>query len=130
MAERIRIDPGWTWDDHFIMSQAIKTGNAVYVSGQVALDPEGQVVGKGDMKAQTRQAFENIETILKRAGSSLADIVKITVFTTDMSRLGETHEVRAEMLPDPPPASTAVEIKALVFPELLVEIEAVAVIAN
>ena len=130
MAERTRIDPDWTWDDNFIMSQAIKTGNAVYVSGQVALDPEGNVVGKGDMKAQTRRVFENIETILKRAGGSLADIVKITVFTTDMSRLGETHEVRAEMLPDPPPASTAVEIKGLVFPDLIVEIEAIAIVGD
>ena len=86
--------------------------------------------GKGDMKAQTQQVFENIATVLGRAGSSLADIVKITVFTTDISRLGDTHEVRAEVLPDPPPASTAVEIKALVFPELLVEIEAVAIVGN
>ena len=54
--------------------------------------------------------------------------MKITVFTTDMSRLGETHEVRAELLPDPPPASTAVEIKALLYPELLIEIEAVALL--
>lgn len=127
MSERTRIDPGWTWDDHFIMSQAIQVGNAIYVSGQVALDPAGEVVGKGDMKAQTRQVFENIKTVLGAAGASLGDIVKITVFTTDISRLAETHEVRAEVLPDPPPASTAVEIKALVFPDLLIEIEAVAV---
>lgn len=130
MAKRTRIDPGWAWDDNYIMSQAIKMGDAIYVSGQVAVDPSGEVVGKGSMKAQTRKAFENIETILKVAGASLADIVKITVFTTDMSRLGETHEVRAELLPDPPPASTAVEIKSLVFPDLLVEIEAIAVIGD
>ena len=130
MAERVRIDPDWTWDDHFILSQAIRSGDLVFVSGQVALDADGQVVGKGDMKAQTRKVFENMATVLGRAGGSLADIVKLTVFTTDMSRLGETHEVRAELLPDPAPASTAVEIKALVFPELLVEIEAVARVGN
>lgn len=128
MSERTKIDPGWPWDDHFIMSQAIKMGNTIYVSGQAALDPDGNVVGKGDMKAQTRQVFENIKTVLGSAGASLGDIVKITVFTTDMSRLGETHEVRAEVLPDPAPASTAVEIKSLVFPDLLIEIEAIAVI--
>ena len=128
MSERIRVDPGWAWDDNFIMSQAIRMGNAIFVSGQVAVNPAGEVVGKGDMKAQTRQVFENIATVLGAAGASLGDVVKITVFTTDMSRLGETHEVRAEVLPDPPPASTAVEIKSLVFPDLLVEIEAVAMI--
>lgn len=127
MTDRTQIDPGWTWDDDFIMSQAIKMGNAIFVSGQVALDPAGGVVGKGDMKAQTRQVFKNLQTVLGTAGSSLGDIVKITVFTTDISRLMETHEVRAEVLPNPPPASTAVEVKALAFPDLLIEIEAVAV---
>lgn len=127
MSERTKIDPGWPWDDHFIMSQAIKTGT-IYVSGQAALDADGKVVGKGDTKAQTRQVFANIKTVLESAGASLGNIVKITVFTTDMSRLGETHEVRAEVLPDPAPASTAVEIKSLVFPDLLIEIEAIAVI--
>ena len=128
MTEKQRVDPGWTWDDNFIMSQAIRMGNAIYVSGQVALDSAGTVIGEGDMKAQTRQAFENLDTVLRAAGSSLADVVKITVFTTDLSRLGETHEVRAEILSDPPPASTAVEVKALMYPELLIEIEAVAVV--
>ncbi len=127
MSARIRIDPGWKWDDKFSFSQAIQIGNAVYVSGQVALDAEGNVVGKGDMKAQTRQALENVKTVLQAAGASMSDVVKITAFLTDISRLMETHEVRAEYFPDPVPASTAVEIKALAFPDLLIEIEAVAV---
>ena len=127
MSARTQIDPGWTWDDHFVLSQAIQMGNAIYVSGQVAIDEAGEIVGKGDMKAQTRQVFENLETVLGSAGASLSDVVKITVFITDISRLMETHEVRAEVLPDPPPASTAVEVKALAFPDLLIEIEAVAV---
>lgn len=129
MTEKQRIDPGWTWDDNFIMSQAIRIGNAIYVSGQVALDPSGAVIGEGDMRAQTRQSFKNIETVLGTAGASLKDVVKISVFTTDLSRLGETHEVRAEVLSDPPPASTAVEVKALMYPELLIEIEAVAIVS-
>lgn len=128
MTERMKIDPDWTWDDDFIYSQAIRAGNTVYISGQVALDETGKLVGKGDMKAQTHQVFKNIGAVLKRAESSLADIVKLTIFTTDMSRLGETHEVRAEILPEPPPASTAVEVTALVFPDLLVEIEAIAIV--
>ena len=82
------------------------------------------------MKAQTQQVFKNIETILEKCKSSLADIVKITIFTTDMSRLAETHEVRAKLLSEPAPASTAVEVKALMLPQLLIEIEAVALIKD
>ena len=98
MTNKIGIDPNWTWDDDFIFSQAIKADNTVYITGQVALDEHGNDVGQDDMKAQTQQVFKNIETILEKCKSSLADIVKITIFTTDMSRLAETHEVRAKLL--------------------------------
>lgn len=127
MSARKRIDPGWTWDDNFNMSQAIEIGNAIYVSGQVAMDSGGNVVGQGDMKAQTRQALQNVKTVLESAGASMADVAKVTVYMTDISRLRETHEVRAEFFPDPPPASTGIEISALAFPGLLIEIEAIAV---
>ena len=127
MSARKRIDPGWTWDDDFNMSQAIEIGNTIYVSGQVSMDSPGNVVGPGDMQAQTRQALENIKTVLESAGSSMADVVKITVFMTDISLLRDTHQVRAEFFPDPPPASTGIEISALAFPGLLIEIEAIAV---
>ncbi len=127
MSARKRIDPGWTWDDNFNMSQAIEIGNAIYVSGQVAMDSSGNVVGPGDMKAQTRQALQNVKTVLESAGASMADVAKITVYMTDISLLRETHEVRAEFFPDPPPASTGIEISALAFPGLLIEIEAIAV---
>ena len=127
MSIRTKIDPGWKWDDNFTMSQAIQIGNAIYVSGQVAVDSEGKVIGKGDMKVQTRQALENVKTVLQAAGATLQDVVKVTVFLTDISRLMETHEVRAQYFSEPVPASTAVEVKALAFPDLLIEIEAVAV---
>jgi reactive intermediate/imine deaminase len=127
MSARVKVDPGWKWDDRFNYSQGIQIGNSVYVSGQVALDAEGNVVGKGDMKAQTRQALENVKTVLEASGASMEDVVKVTVYVTDISRLAETHEVRSQFFPDPPPASTGVEISALAFPDLLVEIEAVAV---
>jgi len=122
-----KIDPGWKWDDTFIFSQAIQAGNTIYLSGQVALDPDGKVVGKGDMKAQTRQAWENIKAVLSAAGASLNDVVKITQFITDMSRFRETQEVRKEYFKDYAPASTSVEIKSLAFPDLLIEIEVVAI---
>ena len=127
MSPRKRIDPGWKWDDNFSISHAIQVGDTVYVSGQVAMDSDGNVVGPGDMKAQTRQALENVKALLEAAGASMEDVVKITVYLTDMSRLRETHEVRTVFFPDPPPASTAIGVTALAFPGLLVEIEAVAV---
>lgn len=130
MSERKKIDPGWRWDDKFVFSQAIQVGNTIYVSGQVALDSEGNVVGKSDMKAQTRQVWENIKEVLRVGGASLHDVVKITQFVTDMSRFIETQEVRREYFTDPPPAATTVEIKSLAFPELLIEIEVVAVKAS
>jgi 2-iminobutanoate/2-iminopropanoate deaminase len=122
-----KIDPGWKWDDTFIFSQAIQAGNTIYLAGQVALDPDGKVVGKGDMKAQTRQAWENIKAILEAAGASLNDVVKVTQFITDMSCFIDTQEVRKEYFKDYAPASTSVEVKSLAFPDLLIEIEVVAV---
>ena len=127
MSSRKGIDPGWKWDDNFKMSQGIQIGNAVYTSGQVAMDSDGNVVGEGDMKAQARRALENVKSVLEAAGASMGDVVKITVYVTDIKRLGETHEVRGEFFPDPPPASTGIEVSALAFPGLLIEIEAIAV---
>lgn len=127
MAKKQIHDPGWAWDDRFPLSQAVQMGNTVYVSGQVALDPGGQVVGKGDMKAQARQVLENIKAVLAKAGATLDDVVKITSFVTDMSKLGDVLEVRTEYFGKEPPASTTVEVKSLAFPDLLIEIEAVAV---
>ena len=109
------------------MSQGIQIGNAVYTSGQVAMDSDGNVVGEGDMKAQARRALENVQSVLEAAGASMGDVVKVTVYVTDISRLGETHEVRGEFFPDPPPASTGIKVSALAFPGLLIEIEAIAV---
>jgi len=86
MSPRSKIDPGYKWDDNLPMSPGILIGDTVYTSGQVALDPDGNVVGAGDMKAQTWQVMENLEKVLEAAGSSLGDVVKVTVYVTDMSR--------------------------------------------
>ena len=127
MSARKKIDPGWKWDDAYNHSQAIQIGDAIYVSGQVAWDSEGNVVGEGDIKAQTRQALENVRAVLQAAGSSMDDLVKVTVFVTDIKGLLEAHDLIDEYLPNPAPALTGVEATALVFPELLIEIEAIAV---
>lgn len=103
-------------------------GKVLHVSGQVAQDASGNVVGKGDIRAQTRQVLENIRAVLSSAGGTMDDVAKVTVFVTDMSGLAEIHEVRGQFFKPPYPASTLVEVRRLVRPDYLIEIEAVAVI--
>ncbi len=126
-ARRRNVDPGWTWDDRLPLAQGKQIGNTIYVSGQVAYDPDGNLVGEGDMKAQTRQVFENIRTVLESAGSSLKDIVKINTYITDGSKFMDMLAARSEVFGDDPPASTAVVVAALAFPGLLIEVEAIAI---
>jgi len=103
-------------------------GRTRYVSGQVALGPDGKIVGDGDLAAQTRQVFENLKTALGAANATLDDIVKITVFVTDVGQLQAFRDVRNRYLPRAVPASSLVEVARLVRPELMIEIEAVAVV--
>ena len=104
-------------------------GRTVYVSGQVAMDAEGAVVGEGDAKAQTEKVLENVATVLEEAGGSFEDIVKVTVFITDMAHYDAILEVRRRHFGEPYPASSMVEVSALIDPRLLVEVEAIAVIS-
>jgi reactive intermediate/imine deaminase len=115
-------------------SQAVvvESGPLVFVSGQVAYDAQRHVVGKGDMRAQTRQAFENLKAVLAEAGTDLAHVVRLNAYLTDMSQLEGHREVRKEYLGDfaGSPASTLVGVSRLVNPDLLLELEAVAVVAS
>ena len=105
----------------------VPAGRTVYVSGQVAFDAEGNVVGKGDFRAQAERVFRNLKTALECVGASFADLVKITIYVRDMSQLTTLQDVRESYLGSGPrPASTLVEVNALVHPDLLLEIEAVA----
>jgi len=103
-------------------------GRTLYISGQVALDPTGAVVGKGDLGAQTRQVFENLKAAVAAAGGSLDDVVKITVFMTDVSELQTFRQVRDRAFTRNLPASSLVQVVRLARPEFLVEVEAVAVV--
>ena len=103
-------------------------GTWIYVSGQVALGAEGTLVGPGDMQAQTRQVFENLRAILAANGVTFADVVKIGTYLTTLDDLAGMREVRSEYLTSEPPASTAVQVVALVVPDALIEIDLVAVV--
>ena len=106
------------------------TGRFVAVSGQLALDSDGGVIGEGDAAAQARQVFENLRRCLTSAGATFDDVVKLTYFVTDMAHMGAIRAARAAHLSDDRlPAASAVQLGALVRPESLMEIEALAVVA-
>jgi enamine deaminase RidA (YjgF/YER057c/UK114 family) len=107
------------------------TGRFVAVSGQLPLDEDGKLVGEGDPAAQARQVFENLRRCLAAAGATFEDVVKLTYFVTDMAHLPAVRAARATHIPDDRlPASSAVQVSALVRPEFLVEIEAFAVVSE
>ena len=104
------------------------TGRLIAVSGQVALDESGQLVGPGDPEAQARQVFENLRRCLAAADATFADVVKFTVYVTDLATMTAVRAVRDEYVDTTrPPASSAVQVAGLVLPELLLEIDALAV---
>ncbi|HMH92284.1 MAG TPA: RidA family protein [Streptosporangiaceae bacterium] len=106
-------------------------GRMVAVSGQVPADREGRVVGLSDPAAQVRQVFENLTAVLAAAGATMADVVKLTVFLTDLADLPAYRAVRDEYVSrDRPPASSLVQVSGLVHPDYRVEIEALAVLAE
>jgi reactive intermediate/imine deaminase len=98
----------------------------IYVSGQLALDEHGVLVGRGDLAAQTEQVFENLRHILAAHGATFDDVVKLQTFVTTFEGFAESREVRARYLPAEPPASTAVRVAELVMPEALIEVDLVA----
>ncbi len=114
------------------LTQGVKVGNFIYLSGKVALDDRGHVVGPGDLVVQTRKCFESIRDVLAVAGASLTDLVKLTTyFTVDITDPAVTRaywNVREEFLGSHKPASTGLRVHSLIHPELLLEIDAVAVL--
>jgi enamine deaminase RidA (YjgF/YER057c/UK114 family) len=127
------IAANWDWEKDMPPAPGIQAGNTVYLSGQIAFGPDGMLVGVGDLTAQTRQCFENIRAILGRIGGSMGDIVKMTTYFTgklneDLAR--EYWAVRREVFGDYRPASTGVQVQALLLPECLIEIEVIAVLAR
>lgn len=106
-------------------------GRLIFTSGQVAVDPAGNIVGEGDMAAQVTQVFENLRSALTAVGADFSHVVKFTYFITDPSQIGAVREIRNRYInPESPPASTLVVVAALARPEWLIEIEAVAAVPS
>jgi enamine deaminase RidA (YjgF/YER057c/UK114 family) len=120
--------PRGVWSPFGAFSMAViqGTGQMVHLKGQVALDPHGQVVGPGDMQAQTRQALENIRTVLASIGGTMADIVALTHHVTDIDAFMTTGDIRRQFFVEPYPVTTTVQVVRLYRPDLLVEITAIA----
>ena len=125
-AQRVQTDPDFYAP--FRISQAIRAGNLLFVSGQAAIDESGEVVGAGDFDAQAAQVFENLRAVLRAGGSDLDRVIKVTIFVTDMGYFPKILELRERYFSKPYPADTIVEIEALGLPELILEIEAVAIV--
>ena len=108
----------------------VTRGKTVYISGQVSLDKSGNVVGKGDFAAQTTQVFENLKAALAAAGATFDNVVKVTMFVTDMSHIATLRTIRVKYYGKNAPASTLVQIGRLAHEDFLIEIEAIAVVAE
>ena len=100
----------------------------IYISGQIAFDKDGTIVGAGDMKAQAEQVFKNLQAALAAAGAKFSDVVKMNTYITDMDKAPAVREVRARYFGDTTPASTLVQVVHLARPELMLEIEVIAVV--
>jgi enamine deaminase RidA (YjgF/YER057c/UK114 family) len=128
MTDRQNISSGSPYEPVFGYSRAVRAGNQVFVSGTVAWGDDGRVTGQGDVYAQTKQALRNIEKALVEAGATMADVVRTRTFVTDVARFEEVAKAHGEVFGEIRPAATLVEVKALVDKEMLVEIEADALI--
>ncbi|MFZ3483390.1 RidA family protein [Sphingomonas sp. 3-13AW] len=125
--ERVHTDP----DNYapFLLSQGIKFGNLLFISGQAGAADDGKIV-EGGFRAQGEQAFANLRRALEAGGSSLKDVIKVTIFVTDMGNFQEVVELRRTFFTKPYPADTIAEVNALYDPEAMIEIEAIAAIRD
>ena len=110
---------------HYSNSIRTESGPLLFVSGQVALDADGELVGKGDLRAQATQVLENIKAIIQANGGAMTDIAQVTVYVRDIEAFNLISDIRESYFPTDGPASAIVEVSALAWPEFLIEIAAV-----
>ena len=121
---------GSVWEEKFGYSRAVKAGNMIFVAGTTAKDEKSNVMFQGDADMQTVQIIKKIEKVLQQAGASLKDVVRLTMYVTDISQGMEVGRAMGEYFKDIRPANTMVEVSGFVHPDMLVEISADAVIGN
>ncbi len=130
MPQKKLINPPSPRADKAPFAQGVQVGETLYVSGQIAQGADGKIVGVGDMLAQARQVFANIEGVLTEVGSSFKDVVRITCYVSDMRHYEDYSKVRAEIFPDADIASATVISPGFVNPDALIEIETIAVVGS
>ena len=135
--QRLMPKDHWDWSMPVPFSQGWRTGNIVFVGGQISADPKGHTIGVGDIETQTREVFQNIRKVLREAGADMKDVVKINTFYVfdgkgeELTKLWEKMtKVRMEFFEEPGPCGTGVRVAGLAYPDLLIEAEAVAVLPD
>ncbi len=123
MADKINYSSGAPWEDIVGYSRAVKVGDTIEISGTIALDANGNSLGVGDPYEQTCEIIRIAERFLKEAGSSLEDVIRTRIYVTDISRWEEVGKAHGEFFRDVKPATSMVEVSALIRPESMVEIE-------
>ncbi|HMU92393.1 MAG TPA: RidA family protein [Anaerolineales bacterium] len=130
MNKRINISSGAKWEDIVGYSRAVRVGNMIEVAGTTAVDERGEIVGLNDPYEQTKYALAKIEKALIEAGASMQDVVRTRMFVTDISKWEEVGRAHGEFFRTVKPAASMIEVKGLIDPKLLVEIEVTAIIAE
>ncbi len=128
MKPRINVATGTPWEPLVGYSRAVRVGSHVYVSGTTATDPEGRVVGVGDAHAQAVRALKNVEAALRRAGARLEDVARTRIYVTDIEDWQAIGRAHREFFGGVRPATSMVQVSRLISPEMLVEIEAEAIV--
>ena len=128
MSKRVNFSSGTKWEPIVGYSRAVRVGNVVYVSGTTATGSDDDLVGVGDAKAQTEQTLRNIQRALESLGAKLEDVVKTRIYVTDIKKWQEIGTAHGQVFKNVRPVTTMIEVKRLINPEMLVEIEAEAVL--